>query len=433
MPKLLELRNEIEKNKKEKQYNQAIKLYETLWSEYKNEIKNWDYWGYAFCLNQTRQYEKSLKLCIELINKDKSFTFILGQYAWAFYFLYIKNYDPKNESLSEFLNKAKEAIDITEPASDELFRFEIILKVMEVLCENNMWDQVIKWSEKLILNKLSEKSVEIKIQAGKKIRYPSQKEKYYSLVTKAYEKSGNFASALSLVNEGLKFYPDDIWLLRRKAIALMNLKCYEDSLKILEGILIKKPEWFIYRDIAKIYLIKDDIHKALKYAVEGCLKSFNNPNKENLWELYYISALIYEKMNNKELTKKHLKLVYTLRKEKNWQITDELSTLITKYEIDKEESQNSNDLLKELYKNWEKVREADVKYYYGVISKILTNGFSGFIKSEDGDNVFFRVKAFIGNKKDCIPGKRVKYSLEKSFDNVKNKESYQAVNIKLID
>lgn len=67
----------------------------------------------------------------------------------------------------------------------------------------------------------------------------------------------------------------------------------------------------------------------------------------------------------------------------------------------------------------------------GVISNILQNNKSGFIKNEKG-SYFFRISEIKDKSRQDLQGKKVYFYLETDFDRKKNMETEVAVNIKFI-
>lgn len=431
-----QLRQKAEKYRESKNYSEALPLYEELWKMQKStkqdEKYEWDGWGYALCLNHFKRFEEALSICKEVYSKTKTNKYIKNTYAWAAYNLHIKNIDTEKVKIDEILKYAKGIIDLTKNTQEDLARIETVLKIMDNLEAIKRWNDVLEWSKYLSPEKLKTEKYNHTLPGGKIVALPSPKEKWFSKVTKAYEKLERYKECLDLTNKALEFLPDDVWLTRRRAICLGHLGQNEESLKLLTTIAARKKEWFIYKDIAEIYYQKNDMVKALKYCYEGSSQAIRNPKQENLWELYFLIAQIHNRSNNLDTAKKYCLLSGLLRTEHGWMIPPNLQKLANELKVTFDQAQNSLVLIKELSRDWAENRYSGKEIKSGMIKTIMPNGKSGFISTGKPPDYFFSVRDFKGNKKYCVVNTKVTFYLEKSFDKKKNKETDIAVNINIV-
>ena len=65
----------------------------------------------------------------------------------------------------------------------------------------------------------------------------------------------------------------------------------------------------------------------------------------------------------------------------------------------------------------------------GKIKNILPNNIAGFIGGENNKDYYFKIKDFKGSESDIKKGLLVEFSVVKSYDKKKERESEQAVDI----
>ena len=318
------LRKKAEDERKAKNYDKALLSFQNIWQNHKEARTKWDGWGYALCLNHFKKYDESIIVCKATYTMDKKFKYIKSQYAWAAYQVYIQKFDSVNGNINDLLKHANGIIKLTEDLNDDLARKETVFKIVDVLEEKGRWEEIVDWCSKIDVNVLSNEKYIHTLSNGKKISLPSPKEKWYSKKSKALEKLEKYPKCLKLTNEALLIYTSDIWFLRRKALCLGKLGAADEALRILKELSLKKPEWFIFKDIAEIYYEKSDFNNALNYCFESSFHAIKNPKQENLWELYFTISRILKKQDKIDLAKKYCLLSGILRLEHQWKIPIEL-------------------------------------------------------------------------------------------------------------
>jgi tetratricopeptide (TPR) repeat protein len=427
-----ELRNSAESFRKAKNYTAALPPYKAIWNDYHGERTKWDGWGYALCLNHFKKYDEALKICKETYELDKSFKYIKSQYAWAAYQIHILKFDLQNGDLNELIKHGNGILKLTNDSNGDLARKETVFKIIDILEDKGKWDEIIEWTSKLDVSNLSIEKYSHTLPNGKNILLPSPKEKWYSKKTKALEKNEKYAECLKLTSEALQIFGMDIWLTRRKAICLGKTGKPDEAIKMLKDLIVQKPEWFIYKDIADLYYMKNDLINALKYAYESSFHAIRNPKQENLWELYFTISQILKKQNSSDLAKKYCLLSGLLRLEQQWKIPQELQQYASQLGVKYESTTKSTDIIRELSKDWISNKYSDAEKQNGFIKNLLGTGKSGFISSDNGKDYFFMIKNFNGKQDFCKPNAKVSFFTEMSFDKKKNQESEIAVNISLI-
>ncbi|MBT4753439.1 MAG: cold shock domain-containing protein [Candidatus Marinimicrobia bacterium] len=414
--------------KKQGKYEEAILLFKELFEETNDK---WDGWNLAYCYNKCKNYSDALEVSKKVYALDNEFDYIKSQFAWSAYMLNIKDFanDDNYETLKSYGNGI---LKLTETNHEDVFRQLTVLKLMEFCEKKGLWEAVVVWSEKINANVLNAEPFQMN-KNGKNITIPSSREKYYLKITKAFEKLEKWEKCFEISCDALNHFPDEIWFKRRKAISVGNLGDIEKAIEDLIKISLVKTDWFIFRDIAVLYAKNDNYDTALDFIIDGCIVSINQPDPGYRWELYYDAALFLQKKGDNKLAEKHLLLSYSLRNNEGWKIPEVISKLASEMDISLESIEDTKNVFRELKPFWDKHKFSKLPKHIGKIKTMLPNGKSGFITSEDGEDFYFKIFSFNGNKKRIIAGLKVEFFVQESFDRSKNEKSYQAVNITPID
>lgn len=427
-----ELRDSATNLRKTQKYQEAITIYDQLWSEGKDDCNEWDGWSYAFCLQKLGQYEKGIVIAKETIEKYPQFSNTKDVYCWCLYYVKIK---PPINNEDEFMKFAYEIVTICSQ-DNKYSPFTItVLKVINHISNKPSYnvEKVYEWVIKLNPELLEEKVATItEKETGKERELASDKEKYYSILITALFEKKEFEKCLATCDEALsKFtqfhYDNDIWFKRKKAQCFFNLNELDKSLAIYNEILKRKSDWFIKHEIAELYLKMDNLNKSIKFAADAAL-SFGESDKK--MKLYELLANLCIKKGEKDIAKKHIVLVYTIRKEHEWNL-EKIMNIVSRFQVDIKDVKNANFQEKELKQDWENLMFADKVLNTGVIHSLLPNGRAGFIKTVDKNSYYFDLRSFVGRKELAMPNKEVTFFIEDGFDTKKNQPTKIAVNVKI--
>jgi|TARA_B100000315_G_scaffold260800_1_gene325426 cold shock CspA family protein len=425
MTDIIEKRDKATTLRKQRNFQDALLLFETLWEETEDK---WDGWNLAYCYNKCAEYDKALKVSKEVYAADNDFDYIKGTYAWSAYMLNINNYSGDN--YDELKTYANGIMQLTENRQEDVFRHLTVLKVMDYCETKGMWEALLSWSKIIDPKILNAEPYKFK-KNGKNITMPSNREKWYLKTSKAYEKSENWERCFETTCNGLNHFPDEIWLKRRKAISQGNLGELDKAIEELKNISFVKSDWFIFRDIAVLHGQNNNYSNALDYIIDGCILSANLPDPGYRWELYYDAALFLYKSGENKMSEKHLILSYSLRENEGWKTPEVIAALAGELGIELKSIENTGSLIKELKKFWEQHKFSKLPKNKGMIKTMLPNGKAGFITSENGEDYYFKVMSFNGKRSQLKPGLKVEFFVQESFDRVKKEKSNQAVNISL--
>jgi tetratricopeptide (TPR) repeat protein len=425
-----ELRDSATNHRKSKQFKDAIAIYEQLWAENHDDCNDWDGWSYAFCLQNTQQYEKGIEIAKDTIEKYPQFSNTKNVYCWCLYYVKIK---PQVNNEDDFIKSANEIV--AHCVQEKYSPFAItVFKVANHINSKPAYnaEKIFEWISKLNPELLDDTAGNItEKDTGKERELASDKEKYYSLIINALFEKGEFEKCLQTCDLALssfsKFhYDNDIWFKRKKAQCFLNTNELEKSLAIYEEILKRKSDWFIKHEIAELYLKMTNLDKSMKFACDAAL-SFGDADKK--MKLYELLANLSIKKGEKDIAKKHIALVYTIRKEHEWNI-EKMSNTITKFEVNITNLKDAKSQERELKKDWENLMFADKEVNVGVIHSLLPNGKAGFIRTTDKNSYYFDLRNFVGRKELAIPEKEVTFFLEDGFDTKKNQPTKIAINVR---
>lgn len=383
-----EIRKELVEAKKlykDKNYEEALSIYEKHYSENPEVLNRW----------------------------DKIF------YSWSLYQMYVKDAEDEDK-LFESAELVTELITQDDLNERPVCAYTMtVFKVLDYLYAENDYYSLLAWLDKINPELLDEK----RYDSGERV-YRSRKEKYYDYATKAYFECDEFEKCIETSNEALSALSEftngsDVWYNWRIAKSYRELSENAEALKYLEKVAKVKKDWFVSKEIAENYHVLGDDEKAMDYI--GAAVMTNDPMTIKV-NLYYLAYDVL-KESDPELAKRHAELFYAIKSENDSRIPDEIEEL----DIDGD-SLDKRSIEHELKDYWSEYKFKDQELQYGTITKIFEHGKSGFITSDSGESVYFNAFEYKGGSMNV--GEYVSFYTEKSFDKSKNRESLRAVNIR---
>lgn len=380
--------NKAKKAYRIKDYRTADEIYSKLYTSHQEEFSNW----------------------------DKRF------YALTLYSYYIRN--PVNQD--KLLNAGELITKLVKQSNhskkDGMCVYTLtVLKIMKTLEDP---EAILEWSLKLNPDLLN---------GDISNNFPSKKERWYNLTTKALFATGQYDECIkksteALINLSEFTYNNDIWFKWRIAKSLSYLGDYDESLDYLNDIKKFKKDWYIDSQIAENYFFKNDLENALKYSVQAALGKGDIDKKVNLYSLI---EDILNKQDKAKQANKHGYLVYTIRNNKNWNIDGDLEYKLEEagFDLDNTDYFTVENHLRPF---WEECLYKNQELKTGTIISVLPNKKAGFIKCRDyQDNLYFNMNDFKEDKKLAKKGQIVSFYEIDSFDKKKNKQVKNAVNVYL--
>lgn len=422
---------EAERLFEEKRFEEAAKHYDALWQDCREHLDHWDGWRYAHSLYRSGRYEKAIQICEEVQQTaPENFDVLNNTYTWALYKSIIKK--PPNEEV--LVETAEKIIALTQEKPEYSPYVRTILEMASYYKDRQQWEALREWIERLTPDQLSNTPFTFRFPDGTSRELASELEEYYSLRSTALLELQQWDACIQCVDEAFeninKFhYHNDVWLMRRKALALAGKGQYQQALDVMKPLLKKKKEWFLWSEMAELYNAIGNNDEALKHAAEAALARGDIDKKVNLWQmmgdLYFDNGLF-------EHALAHWALAFNIRQKEGWSIPTELQEKIDTHHINPDDYHPIEAQIQRLSSLWQETLYHDQTPLTGTIDNILPHGKAGFIKGDDGKSYFFHVSEYHGPLQDEKPPlhQKVTFYLKEGFDKKKNRPAMNAVFIR---
>ena len=223
-------------------------------------------------------FEKCYKSCPEEFSFNQK-----NDYAWTIYKTKIQHFDDEDELFenAEFITHLLQQQDFNHKNSCAYT--STVFKVLNHLNKEEDFSSMIYWLEKLDPELLDEKPFRRYGRVNK-----SHKQQYYDWASKAYYKNMDYEKCIevseSAFNTLKRFIDDgDTWHRWRIAKSLIELDRLNEALKYYEKVIEVKHDWYMYRDIAEVYLRLKKPWVSLDYLCPAVLSSEPNKVKANIY------------------------------------------------------------------------------------------------------------------------------------------------------
>lgn len=230
----------------------------------------------------------------------------------------------------------------------------------------------------------------------KEVELASDREIWYASRSKALENLQQHSACEALCTEALgafdRFhYGNEVWFARRMALARLHLGDLASARKGLEGLLRRKDEWFIRKEIAELDF-REGLHEQ---ALIHCKKALaGHGDLEYKVGLMLLTARVLNAVGHKDMSDKHYRLMQLVREEQGWRSAASLLSEMENLSASVLAVKNPGQLLRELKAFWvEGIPTVTKGRIKGRIDRILNDneqGMDGFIRTEAGDNIYFR-------------------------------------------
>ncbi|WMC91304.1 tetratricopeptide repeat protein [Kineothrix sp. MB12-C1] len=424
-----DLRNQAKKYKEEGKYQNAIEIYEKIWT--KENTDKWAGWEYAYCLKKVKEITKAIMVCKYTYKLDNNFVLNNDLMAWC---VYEKYFQEKKETLAHHeiikLDKiAKAAIGLIEQKQGSAYEHIVfaIIHIYKNKGDRISFEKIVDWLGRLKIDLLSDEAVKYIDKKGNDSEWQSRKEEYFSYYSKALivlERYNECIECCELAEKKLKtyHYDNDIWIKARLYYSQGMLEEYNKALLGLTELSLKKNHWSIIFKIAQLYDKKGEGEQALLYVFKALLS--RDPDRMKV-KVVYFAAEILEKMEDYDLAKLHYIYFKKIREDNEWEVPLELDKKIEECKGTCETSQITSKYMRNI---WIKRIKGNSQVYKGVVSKIMKNGKNGFILYNK-NSIFFRLVEVVGRVKERD---NVTFIIEDSFDKLKNKRTKEAKYIEIV-
>jgi tetratricopeptide (TPR) repeat protein/cold shock CspA family protein len=420
-------KEKAENLRKEKNFDEAVSVYRDLWENYRDLCDEWIGWGYAFSLRKVDRSVEALDICRDTYRMNKEFEYNNSLYGWCIYDTEIKNKKPQ---LQELLKAANAIVQLTQQGQYSPYEY-VVFQIIDALRKQAMvsWKSVLEWIDRLDPSRLSTEENRYTTDDRKQIVSASPLEKYYAHKTKALEQLNLHEECLKTSNEALlklsKFHHDnDIWFARRASLAKGSLGKLDEAIRDLQQLTARKPDWFLYHEIAQFQYDLGQVKNALVSAATAALAPGPLTFKS---ELFKLISVIMEDMNVTILAQEHLKLVHLIRAQEGWKHDPELEANLERLDVDVNEDENTKAIVRNLRPVWEEAKYTNKQYITGTVETIFDHGGAGFIVDKTGQSHYFDMRD--AQTSELESGTRVSFYVIDSFDKVKNRKSTKAIHI----
>ena len=431
------IKSSFEINKEEHKLKLAELLLE-LWV--KSDEKEIQYLStYGVLSRKMGCAEKYINILDELENKN----ILQDEYSknaklWCLYDCYIKTFNisdaTENHEIEGFIERANYIIDNCE--QKELINYHVnpyvftIIKVVKILNTRSSinYGDIICWLMKLDVKELpNDNEGSFIAKNEKEYQYASSREFYYYQLARAYEKTDKYTECINICDQALQddiqfHYRNRLWLTARKLYCeCIVAEDKEAAIREYKKMADKNNYWYMQHKLANIYFRNNQMKEALIY---GCKALDITQEDKKLINVILDLSYFFEANNDISAAKVFLQNAIAIKRKYHWQVDWGLQCRLRQYGLDEIGTIRVNDL-KRICRRVLEVQPKEERYI-GEIVKYTKNGYSGFIKQRQGENIFFN-KSEIKSKMTLQIGSKVSYDISE------NKQGLVAKNIIMLE
>lgn len=420
-------------------FEKALEIYRDLWKTDKQQFNEWATWSYAKCAQKRGHHDEADNVARHCYEKWPDFDLGRQVLAWSHYYRFFQGGSDDGKSrTSDYWKLAEEVVSLCEkdPYSKYSPFTRVLFSVVKEL-ENRPSTRAnaekrLEWLDRMDPDKLNSQADSFRDNSGKRRVVASDRENWYSHMSKALLDAEHHEECIQLCEEALQrirqlHYDNDVWFRTRIAKAKAALGRTEEAMSDLKQIVLQKPKWYIYKEIATLAYQRKQYDDALRYGAEAALGHGPLFFK---WELFLLMAVTLRAKDEGGLAKQHAELAARIRGEKGWSIKGRTKELFSEFGVDAESGPPPKELAQALKKEWREWTEEMLPMRQGVIDWVHHEKPFGFI-GVDGqdDSIFFQTRSFNGTEEQCTGGTRVQFYVKESYDKKKGKMSTEAVEI----
>ncbi len=286
------------------------------------------------------------------------------------------------------------------------FLFKIIVQHDKQAAKPH-YDELLSVCEAIDPMHLSTENFTVNIeQKGKTkaMELASTREEWYSVYSKALFETGKYDACKEICITALEqteklHYDNKIWFERRIAQCELKTGNTEKAITLYNGIVEKKKDWFLLKELSECYFIVGNLELALDFACKAA-STFGPINYKV--ELLELLGDILDKMQNKTFALYHYQLVKIIREAEKWKVDNELQKKIESLNSYQpiNETLTKEQLKAKLTTFWNQAKHnaeptnSRNESEKGKIIKLLPEkpfGKEGFIKTDKGETIYFSV------------------------------------------
>lgn len=411
-----------EKLRNAQNYEEASQQFEQLWQNTPNAYNGW---RYAFCLRKLARLKESEKAIREALAKFPNDKYTKSEMGWLLYEK-VKAAQVEND-LGRAMQIAREILALN---LDGLIIQRVTTIMMKVAKGQGKWEIVLEWSDKVTPAQLSNTPPMINGRPGM-----SDREIWYLGKARALLETGRWAEAREFARAGLVEFPKEFFLGRIAALAADKLGNLDEAAQEMHQLLTHpRVGWYFKAELAEVEEKRGNHQEAYRYLCEALS---NSQIDEFKLGCYVTMGRIALKIGQNQVAADHAALAKTLRSNKNWSIPAELAQLeqavMAAYKgLDQSPPplpNQMNELVKRCQQVWQEGKTIGLNFLSGTLGAIDPQKAFTFIRRDDnGEGVYVLVRDI--PKGSLQAGARLEFTLEKSYDQKKKRESVRALHIR---
>lgn len=413
---------------REKRYSEALDLYRKVLSEKSLQTVE-NYCRASYAASRCNEPKTGFLWAKQAYEVDPENPYVLQAVAWAFYF-YLNFL--KDKASSDYIITWLTRL-ASKPSSETAkpFALAVIQAVPQLLeKESPPFLSVIRWLNQIDPEVLSNEPLVIQQNENSKLELASQRETLWSLRTQVLYEAGWYAECIDMCNKALAqpfqwHYNNDIWITRRKALSHEALGQHAEAIDIYEKSLIRREEWFIQYEYARLLKIRGDENKALERAARALLAEGQLASKIHL--IRFMAQLLEETGRSAEAAL-HYQFWIAIYQEKGWRIPDTENLknewLHSQHDV--------RQLLMEARKYWKLLQHQSQPRLTGIIQHMNEGNLSGFILAENGKKLYFSRKDWQSPTTEPRKGLKVEFIVVQRLHPKTQKPVENAIMVKVV-
>jgi tetratricopeptide (TPR) repeat protein len=399
-------------------YTLAFEMYQTRIQENPTTISSSDLIEGAYCASRCEKYMEGNLWIDKVLALDPNHAKARETKAWLiFREIFLQK---QNRPLEKQIDGLYRLIDFNAGESAQNLPAKAALTICTQLLtlKSPPYLTMVKWIRAINTVGLNNIPGTKKLPDGSQQSYPSDLERYLTLVCNIYFKGEYFEDCILACNELLRQYPEphygnEIWIKRKLAYCLAATGQYQDAAKIYNTLSEKQPVWFIRFEYARVLIQSDEHALARKMLAKAMLTPGPVAVKVHLVGFY---ARFLHDNGPQEMAEKHTQLHKAIYNEKNWIKPTEYEIVTNDSQSEEESDPLTKDLIKSLKPWWKIQAEETPAMLSGKIIKMNPGNLSGFIQSEDGRSLYFSLADWMPNKQAPQVRLAVKFAITRRLN-----------------